>query len=70
MSDERIREFFIAAPVADPVEPLQRSTAECFLDVIEQRGLLRDLLTEGEPLSPGLEAALLDADATCPQLGG
>ena len=58
--------FFIAALVGDPVEPLQPSTADCFLDVIEQRGVLRDLLIDDEQWTPELEAALVEADSVCP----
>lgn len=66
MSDEQLRQFFIESLVADPIDPMTRSSAECVLDVIEERGVLRDLVTVDQGISADLEAALTESDSTCP----
>lgn len=65
LSDEQLRRLFVEAQMSDPVEPLDRSTAECILEVLEERGVLRDLITADEQLTPGLEAALVYSDTVC-----
>ena len=66
LSDKQLRQFFIESLVADPLDPMTRSTAECVLDLVEERGVLRDLVTVEQGMSAGLEAALLESETTCP----
>lgn len=63
MSDEQLRVIFIEAIVNDPVEPLDRPTATCLVDVIEERGVLQDLADER--FTAEVESALLDAEISC-----
>ncbi|MEM9656223.1 MAG: hypothetical protein AAGA65_29320 [Actinomycetota bacterium] len=65
MSDEQLRELLISAFVADPNAGLSRSEAECLLDALDDKGLVRDLATSGDQISPEVETALVDAETVC-----
>jgi hypothetical protein len=66
MSDEQLRQFFIEALVAARVDPVSRSTAECIVNLLEERAVLRDLITAADEPSADLEAALIESETICP----
>ncbi len=66
VSNEQLRQFFMEALVADSIEPVPRSTAEFIVNLLWERGVLRDLITAPDDPSAGHEAALIESETICP----
>lgn len=66
LSDAQLREVYLETVLANPDNPITQATAECVVDLIEERGVLRDLETAAQHVTVGLEAALNEASMKCP----
>ena len=64
LSDAEIRDFFFTFLTSEP-DPFDAETANCWIDLLEDRGVIRDLVVFGAESTPELGEAWFEAEQMC-----